>query len=190
VSRMIESLKPEQTYPVLVEMESLVHRMILRLYADDHTEATRRKLKWSLSAGDLPSFVYNFVGTHDCISYKTDRDGRPGAPYVEFSLLPSYSDGTLTISAEPKWQLPKTTFSELPERLSYGEMYRIVPHFDVSCLGAAGYLGFSPYEHSVTYIAHKSLLPLQWDFNQECFHAPVLHSLQVRHAFLRVFLSS
>ncbi|KAF2826911.1 hypothetical protein CC86DRAFT_466693 [Ophiobolus disseminans] len=170
VPRMLESINPRRPLTMVIDMTSLIHRMIARLYEDDCTDTATNKLTWSMSTGELPSFVYNFVRTHDCITFTSE------GPRVTFNVSPSYSNSILTVFGEAQWQLRHTTFSALPTRLSYGDMYSITPQCEET--SSDTYLGFSPYKTITTYSASNPSLPLQWDFNHECFHAPVLFHLQ------------
>jgi len=160
---------------MVLTMPKLVHDMINSLYRRWPSDATGRHLAWSLSSGNLPNFVFNFVGTHDCVFYGPED---PATPRVSFKVSPSYREGILTLSVEPKWYLVSTTFPSLPVRLSYGEMYRIAPQINYACLGDDAQ-GFSSYTHNVEYSLPNSTLLMQWDFNNGCFHAPVTHNSQV-----------
>jgi hypothetical protein len=158
--------------PILVNisMTCLVHDMISLLY-DSHLSGTSPcRFQWSISSSSLPNFVYNFVRTKDCFLYTA------GGPCILLELTPCYTNGILAVFAKLHWQLPKITFSALPTRLSYNEMYRITPRPTHDTLGAAEYSGFSPLSEDIAYSITKSPLPLQWDYIQACFHAPVLHN--------------
>jgi hypothetical protein len=175
VSRMIESVKPNRPTETVLSVTELAHQMISRLYSRWPTETIGRHLAWSLSSGNLPVFVFNFVGTHDCILYEPED---PTTARISYTISPSYSEGVLNVSVELKWHLAKTSFPGLPSRLSYGEMYHIAPQFNNACLGG-GSQGLSRYTHTVTYSVMSSTLPLQWDFQNGCFQAPAVYGPQV-----------
>jgi hypothetical protein len=171
---MVSYLSSKQALVFNVLMTDLVHDMISRLYSIHRSEHTHRDFEWSLSSGNLPNFVYNFVRTQDCLLHAA------GGPYVMFDLSNSYTAGGLAVFADIHWQLPRTTFSALPTRLSNGEMYRIIPHFADASLGAGGYRGPSGSKDEILYSISKSPIPLQWDFDQECFQAPIAYQSKVR----------
>ena len=105
VSRIVETLLPKQPRMMNVSMTHLIHDMISLLYTVHRSDTTHRKLSWSLSAGDLPNFVYNFVRTQDCFLQTLD------GPCLLLDLSHSYTDCVLTVFANIHWQLPRTTFS-------------------------------------------------------------------------------
>jgi hypothetical protein len=164
---MVSFLSSKQALVFNVSMTDLVHDMISRLYTIQRSEHTHRDFEWSLSSGQLPNFVFNFVRTQDCFLHAI------GGPYVIFDLSNSYTAGGLAILADIHWQLPRITFSALPTRLSDGEMYRIIPHFSDASLGASAYRGLSGSKDEVVYSIIRSPIPLRWDFDQECFQAPI-----------------
>jgi hypothetical protein len=172
---MMKRLKPNQPTETALSMTKLVHQMISRLYNRWPSETLGRHLAWSLSSGNLPGFVFDFVGTHDCILYEPED---PKTARIMYTISPSYCESILNISVELKWHLANTTFLGLFSRLSFGEMYRIAPRFDKTCLGG-GSQSFSPYTHNVTYSVLSSTLPLQWDFQNGCFHAPAVYGPRV-----------
>jgi len=163
----------------------LVDDMMSRIYAVGRgDQATYRNFEWSLSSKSLPSFVFNFVRTQDCFLHAVD------GPYLIFDLSNSYTISSLTVFADLQWQLPRTTFSALPNRLSNGDTYRIIPHFSNVSLGAGGYSDFSANHDEIMYTVTRSQLPMRWDSAQKCFFAPISHDSKVCVSHVLEFVAS
>jgi hypothetical protein len=152
---------------VKVSMTRLVHDMISSLYTVHRSETTHCNLFWSLDSEDLPNFVYNIVRTQDCFFHHLTGS------CLLLDLSHSYADNVFTVFAKVHWQIPRITFSALPNQLSDGEMYRIIPHFADPTLSSSSCSSFSSYKDDLTYWVSKSPLPLQWDVSRECFYATV-----------------
>lgn len=153
----------------------LVDDMMSRIYAIGRgDEATYRAFEWSLSSKSLPSFVFNFVRTQDCLLHAVD------GPYLLFDLSNSYTVGSFTLFVDLHWHLPRTTFSALPTRLSNGNTYSIIPHFSHESLGASKYSGgFTASRDEITYTVTRSQLPMQWDAAHKRFFARIARDSEV-----------
>jgi hypothetical protein len=167
-------LSSEQPLVIKICMIDLVDDMMSRIYAVGRgDEATYRDFEWSLSSKSLPSFVFNFVRTQDCLLHAVD------GPYLMFDLSNSYTVGSLTVFADLLWQLPRTTFSALPTRLSDGDTYSITPHFSYTSLGASGYSGFLASKDEITYTVTRSQSTMKWDSAHKCFFTRIAHDSEV-----------
>ncbi|KAH5399897.1 hypothetical protein HBI32_180620 [Parastagonospora nodorum] len=185
VPRMVKLLSSEQPLVIKICMIDLVDDMMSRIYAVGRgDEAAYRDFEWSLSSKSLPNFVFNFVRTQDCLLHAVD------GPYLIFDLSNSYTVGSLTVFADLQWQLPRTTFSALPTRLSDGDTYRIIPHFSYTSLGASGYSGFSASKDEITYTVTRSQLTMKWDSAHKCFFTRIAHDSERPPEVLETVLST
>ncbi|KAF2023276.1 hypothetical protein EK21DRAFT_12766, partial [Setomelanomma holmii] len=173
VSRLDRFLHLEQSLDARICVPSLVAEMISRVYGVHRSETLHRKFPWSLSTGNLPSVVHNFIRTRDCFFYT--RDGAR----VLFDVSHSYHDGVMTVEAAVRWQMPRLAFRDL--RLDYygDETYRIIPHVEPTSLGKTPLPGNDADEDAIGYTISRSDLPLQWHIAGKFFHAPLTHVEQV-----------
>ncbi|KAH7413611.1 hypothetical protein DE146DRAFT_1283 [Phaeosphaeria sp. MPI-PUGE-AT-0046c] len=172
MDRMMQFFKNTQPLMINVDMLRLVDDMIRQMYTTYPSVTAQRRFPWTLSSGDLPSFVYNFVHTQDCFTYSID------GPRVWVDLSSRHSQGDLIVYVELHWQYEKTTFLGLRHRLSCDQSYRITPYTAVAGDTTRERYNFSQAQSDVTYSVSKSSLPLQWDDQQDCFHSVVLRDAQ------------
>ncbi|KAH8731798.1 hypothetical protein GQ44DRAFT_766854 [Phaeosphaeriaceae sp. PMI808] len=172
VLRIAKYLSSGQTHLLNVSMTRLVYDMISHLYTSYCSDNVYEHFRWSLSSGDLPAFVYNFICLQDCFLHAR------GGPHLFFDLSHSYSEGVLAVSANVAWQLPRITFSSLPTQVSDGDIYRIMPQFINSSLITSWNNDYHFYEDTVAYSVLSSPLLLKWDNKHECFQGHVLYKPQ------------
>jgi hypothetical protein len=135
---------------VQADIPRLVHGMIESFYEDHPGVAAARNFHWSIGSGDLPSFVYNFVSTHDCFQ---QTEVGP-CIFVKFNCdIETYP--IVSIIADVGWQPPDVRFDHLPQQLEPGEQYPIAPFYEKP-LGRLDILGFKSYTDDVHYAVGKS----------------------------------
>lgn len=156
-----------------VDMLRLVDDMIGRMYTAYRSDTAQRRFPWTLSSGDMPSLVYNYVHAQDCLSYSVD------GPSVHAGFSSRYSQGDMVVYVDLHGQYEKTSFMGLRDSLPSGKSYRITPFTEVAGDSSNGRCNFTRASSEVKYSIGKSPLPLQWDDEQECFHSIVHRGTQV-----------
>lgn len=172
VDRMSYFFERTHSMWINVDMLRLVDDMIGRMYTTYRSDTAQRRFPWTLSSGDLPSLVYNFVHAQDCLSYSID------GPSVYAGFSSRYSQGDMIVYVDLHGHYERTSFMGLRDHLSCGKSYRITPFTEVAGGGGDDHCNFSRACSEVTYSISKSPLPFQWDDDQECFHSLVYRGIQ------------
>jgi hypothetical protein len=150
--RLVRCLPEQHVRYVEVDIPRLVHSMINSFYEDHPSLIAARNFRWSIGSGDLPSFVYNFLTTHDCFQHKAGP-----CLFVKFTC-DLYTYPILSIVADVGWQPPDIRFDHLPTQLELGEQYSITP-YRVRPLGMWDTSGYKSYPDQVHYTIQKSSSP-------------------------------
>jgi hypothetical protein len=148
--RLVRCLPEQHVRFVEVDIPHLIYSMIDSFYEDHPRVTAARNFRWSIGSGDLPSFVYNFLITHDCFQ---QTEAGP-CLFVKFTC-DLYTYPVLSIVAEIGWQPPDIRFDHLPKQLELGEQYPIAP-YRVRPLGMLDTSGYKSYPDQVYYTIQKS----------------------------------
>lgn len=135
----------------------LVRDMIEMFYEQLSLRGKLQEFSWSLGSRDLPTFLTNFVRTHDVFHYTSN-----GPSVVVDTLSYSYHDPYLNVVLDVAWQAPMITLKDLPSVVQPGEEYLIVPRLYQPSYSGQMWTSESPFDDCQFSIAHGTPLVL-WD---------------------------
>jgi hypothetical protein len=158
LAQLLRCLPAQHVSLVEIDIPRLVRDMIEAFYEDHPSATAARNFTWSLGSEDLPSFVYNFLSTHDCFQQTVAGP----CLFVKFDC-DFYPYPVLGVIADVSWQPPDVRFDHLPKQLALGEQYALAP-YHMRPLGRMDSLGYRSYPDDVQYTVDRSSSPeVYWD---------------------------
>ena len=171
---VLQSLPRDHIRFVDIDVENLIWHMIYAFYEDHRSEIASRNFRWSLGSEDLPSFVYNFLCTHDCFQ---DTEAGP-CLYVKCTLDWS-SYPCLSATAHVAWQPPDVRFHNVPVQITPRGQYIVTPCY-VPTLCGPQTACYRHYTGHMVCTVTKSLSMIQWDDKAAVFRARAPDITEVR----------
>jgi len=172
---LLRHIPKEHARFIDIDVHNLIGDMIDALYEDHPSKTAARDFRWSLGSQDLPSFVYNFLCTHDCFQ---ETSAGP-CLYVKCSLDWSKYPCLSTV-AHVAWQPPDVRFHNVPAQIISRGQFVIAP-FHVPVLGGLQTACYKHYPGNIFYTVTKSLSTIQWDHNDQIFRAQAPYNTEVQH---------
>ena len=174
VSFLLRLIPKEHVRFINVDVHNLIRDMIDAFYEDHPSETAACDFRWSLGSQDLPSFVYNFLCTHDCF-----RDTSAGPCLYVKCTLDWFKYPRLPTVAHVAWQPPDVRFYNVPAQIPSRGQFVIAP-CHVPVLGGMQTASYKRYPGNIVYTVTKSLSMIQWDHKDHMFRAQAPDNTEVR----------
>lgn len=157
---LLQALPRKQNRLIEVNLPNLIHDIIDAFYNDHSSQNAVRNFRWSLGSGDLPSFVCNYIATHDCFLRSSE-----GVFMSAEVTLDHYTMPVVHAITRVHWQPPDVKFEHVPSQLGPRGQYHIAPYREPDSSS------YNRFPDDVVYTVTRSTSMIQWDKFSELFRA-------------------
>jgi hypothetical protein len=157
---LLQALPRKQSRLIEVNLPNLIHDIIDAFYNDHSSQNAARNFRWSLGSGDLPSFVYNYIATHDCFLRSSEGVFMSAEVTLDYYTMP-----VVHAITRVHWQPPDVKFEHVPSQLGPRGQYHIAPYREPDSSS------YNRFPDDVVYTVTRSTSMIQWDKFSELFRA-------------------